>query len=32
MGEVADKLRKLYDDVIRGRMPKYRHWNMPVYG
>jgi branched-chain amino acid aminotransferase len=31
MGPVTTKLRHLYDDVVRGRVPKYRHWNQPVY-
>lgn len=31
MGPVTAQLRKLFDDVVRGRVPKYRHWNVPVY-
>ncbi len=31
MGPVTIKLRKLYDDAVRGKLPKYRHWNQPVY-
>lgn len=31
MGPVTVKLRKLYDDAVRGKLPKYRHWNHPVY-
>jgi branched-chain amino acid aminotransferase len=31
MGPVADKLRKLYDDAVRGKLKQYRHWNQPVY-
>ncbi|MBX3049704.1 MAG: branched-chain amino acid transaminase [Anaerolineales bacterium] len=31
MGPVTAKLRKLYDDAVRGRLPKYRHWNYPVF-
>jgi len=31
MGPITSQLRKLFDDAIRGRMPKYRHWNVPVY-
>ena len=31
MGPVAAELRKLYDDAVRGKMEKYRHWNQPVY-
>jgi branched-chain amino acid aminotransferase len=31
MGPIASQLRRLYDATVRGRMPKYRHWNEPVY-
>jgi branched-chain amino acid aminotransferase len=31
MGEVTTQLRKLYDDCVRGKLPKYKHWNTPVY-
>lgn len=31
MGPAALRLRRLYDDVVRGRVPRYRHWNEPVY-
>ena len=31
MGPVAGELRELYFDVVRGRAPKYRHWNTPVF-
>ena len=31
MGPVAVEVRRLFDDAVRGRNPKYRHWNMPVY-
>lgn len=31
MGPVTTQLRQIFDDVVRGRMPKYRHWNMPVF-
>ena len=31
MGPVTSKLRKLYDDAVRGKLKKYRHWNHPVY-
>ncbi|NIS81848.1 MAG: branched-chain amino acid transaminase [Anaerolineales bacterium] len=31
MGLFTAQLRKLYDDVVRGRMAKYRHWNDPVF-
>ena len=31
MGPVTAQLRKLYDDAVRGKLKKYRHWNYPVY-
>lgn len=31
MGPVVSQLRELYIETVRGRMPKYRHWNEPVY-
>lgn len=31
MGPLTAKLRRLYDDVVRGRIPRYRRWNEPVY-
>jgi branched-chain amino acid aminotransferase len=31
MGPVVRDLRQLYFDVVRGRVPRYCHWNMPVY-
>lgn len=31
MGPITDKLRTIFNDVIRGRVEKYRHWTMPVY-
>lgn len=31
MGPVADKLRQLYDDAVRGKLKQYRHWNQAVY-
>lgn len=31
MGPVTAKLRKLYDDAVRGKLKKYSHWNHPVY-
>ena len=31
MGPVTTKLRDLFQDVIRGKNPKYRSWNTPVY-
>jgi branched-chain amino acid aminotransferase len=32
MGAVTQKLRDLYFNVVRGKVPKYRHWCHPVYG
>lgn len=32
MGPVTLKLRELYFNVVRGKVPKYRHWCQPVYG
>jgi branched-chain amino acid aminotransferase len=31
MGPIAARLRELYSAVVRGQLPKYRHWNTPVY-
>lgn len=31
MGPVVTRLRELFDAVVRGRIPKYRKWNVPVY-
>ncbi len=31
MGDVTARLRKLYFDVVRGRIAKYRDWCYPVY-
>jgi hypothetical protein len=31
IGPVTRKVRQLYQDVIRGRTPKYKHWLAPVY-
>jgi branched-chain amino acid aminotransferase len=30
MGPVTTKLRALYEDVVRGKNPKYAHWNVAV--
>lgn len=30
MGPVTAQLRQLYDDVVRGKVDKYKHWNEPV--
>lgn len=31
VGEVASKLRRLYHDATRGRLPQYRKWLVPAY-
>lgn len=31
MGPVASQLRTLYNDVVRGKISKYRDWNTPIY-
>jgi hypothetical protein len=31
MGPVTTRLRQLFGDAVRGRLPKYRRWNTPVY-
>jgi branched-chain amino acid aminotransferase len=31
MGAITAQLRGLYDSVVRGKLPKFRHWNEPVY-
>jgi branched-chain amino acid aminotransferase len=31
MGPVAARLRELFAEVVRGRVPKYRRWNHPIY-
>src|SRR5262245_54342609 len=31
MGDITARLRKMYFDVVRGRMAKYRDWCYPVY-
>jgi branched-chain amino acid aminotransferase len=31
MGPVAAKMRRMFDDVVRGRNPKYADWLAPVY-
>ena len=32
MGPVTQKIRDLYFNVVRGKVPKYRQWCHPVYG
>lgn len=31
MGPIATGLRELYQQVVRGKLAKYKHWNTPVY-
>jgi len=31
MGPITSELRGLYQDAVRGRLTKFRHWNVPVY-
>jgi len=31
IGPVTRKIRHIYQDVIRGRVPKYKHWLTPAY-
>jgi hypothetical protein len=31
MGPLTAQFRLLFDQVVRGRHPGYRHWNVPVY-
>jgi branched-chain amino acid aminotransferase len=31
VGEVSSKLRRLYRDATRGRLPQYRKWLVPAY-
>jgi branched-chain amino acid aminotransferase len=31
MGPIATQLRQIFEDIVYGRHPKYRHWNEPVY-
>jgi branched-chain amino acid aminotransferase len=30
MGPITTKLRVLFDDLLRGKNPKYKHWNIDV--
>lgn len=30
MGPITTKLRSLFDDAVRARLPKYQHWNLEV--
>jgi branched-chain amino acid aminotransferase len=31
MGPITTQLREYYQDIVRGKVEKYRHWNHPVY-
>lgn len=31
VGPISTKLQKLYFDVVKGRVPKYKKWCMPIY-
>ena len=31
IGEKVTELQKLYFDVVKGKVPKYKEWCMPVY-
>lgn len=31
VGPIAAELQKLYFDVVKGRVPKYKKWCMPIY-
>jgi branched-chain amino acid aminotransferase len=31
MGPITTRLRELYQQVVRGNLNEYRHWNTPVY-
>ncbi len=31
MGPYTTQLRELFADIVRGRSPRYRDWNVPVY-
>ncbi len=31
MGPITSQLRDLFQRVVRGKVPEYRHWNEPVY-
>ncbi len=31
MGPVTAQLRQLFNDIVRGRVDKYRHWVVPVF-
>ncbi len=31
MGPITEQLRQLFNQVVRGQLPQYQHWNTPVY-
>ena len=31
VGPIATELQKLYFDVVKGKVAKYKHWCMPIY-
>jgi len=31
IGPITSRLRSLFFDIVRGKNPKYKHWNTPVY-
>jgi branched-chain amino acid aminotransferase len=31
VGPISNRLRAIFDDVVRGRVKRYRAWNSPVY-
>jgi branched-chain amino acid aminotransferase len=31
MGPITTRLYNLFQDILRGRVPKYHHWLTPVY-
>ncbi len=31
MGPITARLRETYIDIVRGKIPQYRHWNVPVF-
>lgn len=31
VGPISAQIQKLYFDVVKGRVPKYKHWCMPIY-
>jgi branched-chain amino acid aminotransferase len=31
MGPITERLRNLYHDIVRGKVPKYKGWCAPIY-